>query len=75
MHHIIKGLLSDKLVRKILDPNDKRRQEIRLTPKGKKVIVKAHAARLTFLDSLLAGQPTTRITVTIALLEAMDRKS
>ncbi|MCZ6854295.1 MAG: MarR family transcriptional regulator [Gammaproteobacteria bacterium] len=74
MHHIIKGLLNDKLVRKIPDPTDKRRQEIRLTPKGEKVIVKAHIARLTFLDSLLVGQPTRRITEAIALLEAMDQK-
>ena len=73
MHHVIKGLLNDKLVRKIPDPTDKRRQEIHLTKKGEKVIKKAHAARLTFLDSLLAGQPTRRIQETIALLEAMDR--
>ncbi len=73
MHHIIKGLLNDKLVRKIPDPTDKRRQEIRLTAKGEKVIMKAHAARLAFLDGLLAGQSTRRIEETIALLEAMER--
>ncbi|MCZ6855325.1 MAG: MarR family transcriptional regulator [Gammaproteobacteria bacterium] len=73
MHHVIKGLLNDKLVRKIPDPADKRRQEIHLTIKGEKVIKKAHAARLAFLDSLLAGQPTRRIQETIALLEAMDQ--
>ena len=73
MHHIIKGLLNDKLVRKLPDPTDKRRHEILLTPKGEKVIMKAHAARLAFLEGLLVGQPTKRITETIALLEAMDR--
>ena len=73
MHHIIKGLLSGKLVRKIPDPTDKRRQEIRLTVKGKKVIIKAHAARIAFLDGLLDGQPTRRIEETIALLAAMER--
>ncbi len=74
MHHIIKGLLNDKLVRKLPDPTDKRRQEIRLTPKGEEVIMKAQAARLTFLEMLLVGQPTKRITETIALLEAMEER-
>ncbi len=71
MHHIIKGLLKDKLVRKLPDPTDRRREEIRLTPKGEKVIVQAHGARVTFLESLLAGQPPKRIQEAIALLEAM----
>ena len=74
MHHVIKGLLNNKLVRKVPDPSDKRRQEIHLTAKGRKVILKAHAARVTFLESLLAGQPTRRIQETLTLLEAMAKR-
>ncbi len=74
MHHVIKGLLNDKLVRKVPDPSDKRRQEIHLTGKGRKIILKAQAARVTFLESLLAGQPTRRIQETITLLEAMAKR-
>ena len=72
MHHVVKGLLRDKLARKVPDQTDRRRQEIRLTAKGEKAIRKAHAARLAFLDSLLAGQPVKRVEEAIRLLEAMD---
>jgi DNA-binding MarR family transcriptional regulator len=73
MHHVLKGLVSDKLVRKVPDAADRRRQEVRLTAKGTHVIRKAHAARLQFINSLLAGQPRKRIEEAIALLEAMDK--
>ncbi len=73
MHHVIKGLMQDKLIRKVPDKQDKRRQFINLTAKGRRVIVKAHRARIDFLSALLEGQPRNRIAHGVALLEALDR--
>ncbi len=73
MHHVIKGLMQDKLIRKVPDKRDKRRQFINLTAKGRRVIVKAHRARVDFLSALLEGQPRNRIAQAVALLEALDR--
>ncbi len=73
MHHVVNGLMRDALVRKVPDSNDKRRQIIKLTAKGRRIIVKAHAARLEFLNTLLAGQSQRRIAEAVALLEALDR--
>ncbi len=73
MHHVIKGLMQDKLIRKVPDKQDKRRQFINLTAKGRRVIVKAHRARIDFLNALLEGQPRNRIAHGVALLEALDR--
>ncbi len=72
MHHIVKGLLQDKLIRKVPDKQDKRRQILNLTAKGRRVIVKAQAARVAFLNKLLDGQPRNRIAQALALLEALD---
>ena len=72
MHHIVKGLLQDKLIRKVPDKQDKRRQILNLTPKGRRVIVKAQFARVAFLNKLLDGQPRNRIAKALALLEALD---
>lgn len=73
MHHVIKGLMQDKLIRKVPDKQDKRRQFINLTAKGRRVILKAHRARIDFLSALLKGQPRNRIEHAAALLEALDR--
>ncbi len=72
MHHVVNGLMRDTLVRKVPDTSDKRRQIIKLTAKGRRIIVKAHAARIAFLNTLLAGQSRHRITEAVALLEALD---
>ena len=72
MHHIVKGLLQDKLIRKVPDKQDKRRQILNLTAKGRRVIVKAQLARVAFLNKLLDGQPRNRIAQALALLEALD---
>lgn len=55
MHHIVKGLERDGYTWKSAHPSDARRQIIRLTPKGRAAIRKAHAARIAYLRSLAAG--------------------
>ena len=73
MHHVVKALIQDRLVRKIPDRRDKRRQIIHLTRKGRQAIVKAHQDRIGFLANLLEGQASRRVAEAIALLEALER--
>jgi len=52
MHHVIKGLENDGLVRISTDPADRRRQIISLTSSGRATIERAHQARINYLDKL-----------------------
>ena len=72
MHHIVKGLESDGLVRRAQDAEDGRRQRIELTRKGRNAIEKAHRARLEFLEELAQGVTIADLATTVRCLEALD---
>lgn len=53
MHHVVKGLVNDGMARTRVDRGDRRRRLIVLTPAGRRVIEKAHRARIDYLSSLV----------------------
>ena len=75
MHHVVKGLESDGLVRRVQDAEDGRRQRIELTRKGRAAIVKAHRARLEFLEGLTGEVAVADLATTVRCLEALDARA
>ncbi|MBJ38064.1 MAG: hypothetical protein CMD83_06335 [Gammaproteobacteria bacterium] len=56
MHHVVAGLEGDRLVTRTTDPADARRHIVTLTRKGRRIITNAQAARINYLEGLLAEQ-------------------
>jgi len=54
MHHVVKGLEGEGLVKIQADDGDARRQVIRLTGQGTRLIKTAHTARIAYLRRLAA---------------------
>lgn len=59
MHHVIAGLEGDRMVTRKTDPADARRHIVTLTAKGRRIITNAHAARIDYLQGLLASLAVT----------------
>lgn len=74
MHHVVKGLENDGLVRREPDPEDGRRQRIELTRSGRVAIVKAQRARIEFLERLAGDLAIGDLTTTVRSLEAIDAR-
>ena len=55
MHHVVKGLEGDGLIRRTPDPNDGCREIVALSARGRRTIQKAHRARIDYLAGLAAG--------------------
>jgi DNA-binding MarR family transcriptional regulator len=72
MHHIVNGLENDGLVRRMPDAEDGRRQRVELTREGRAAIVKAHRARLEFLEGLAIDVTLADLATTVRCLEALD---
>ena len=72
MHHIVNGLERDGLVRRMPDAEDGRRQRVELTREGRAAIVKAHRARLEFLEGLAMDVTLADLATTVRCLEALD---
>jgi len=75
MHHVVNGLEADELVRRQADASDGRRQLIRVTKKGKRVIDVAHRARISYLTKLASGLSEADLAATASTLDAMRNES
>ena len=64
MHHVVAGLEREGLILRKLDSKDSRRQQIVLTKRGTATILRAHKARIDFLQSML--QETSRQDLSVA---------
>lgn len=71
MHHVLKGLEADGCVRRSADRKDRRAHVVRLTPRGRALIRKAHAARIEFLESLASGMDAASVEVAARVLGAL----
>lgn len=54
IHHVVQGLLDERLAQKTTDPADRRRSVIEVSAKGRRMMLKARAARLAMLDEWLS---------------------
>jgi DNA-binding MarR family transcriptional regulator len=75
MHHVVKGLERDGLVRRQRDSEDRRRRHIELSRKGRAVIVEAHRARLDFLEALARDVSAVDLATAVRCLEALDTRA
>ncbi len=75
MHHIVKGLESDKLVKRDRDPVDARRQIVTLTGRGRAKIKSAHRARIAYLTELAAGLDPEDLEAAANALDALRNES
>lgn len=75
MHHVVNGLENDGLVRRMPDAEDGRRRRVELTRKGRATIVKAHRARLEFLEGLAVDVTLADLATTVRCLEALDARA
>jgi len=75
MHHVVNGLVADKLVRRQADAEDGRRQLISVTKKGKRVIDVAHGERIAYLAELASRLSEEDLTATANTLDAMRNES
>ncbi len=75
MHHIVKGLEGDGLIRREQDPKDFRRQVLKLTRAGSRAIIGAHAARLAYWKSLTAGIRAEELAAVAAALDLMRKNA
>jgi DNA-binding MarR family transcriptional regulator len=71
MHHVINGLVRDGLATRSTDPDDARRQVIALTPRGRKLITRAHRDRLDYLKGLAGAIPARDLAVTARTLDRL----
>ena len=75
MHHVINGLEADGMVSRKADPDDARRQLIRLTKKGENTINAAHQARIAYLTELASGLSEGDLAIAADTLDAMRNAS
>jgi DNA-binding MarR family transcriptional regulator len=71
MHHVIKGLEKDGLVKRLDDVNDARRQIIRLTRVGVAAIERAHKARIAYLSTLAADLDSEDLALTAKVMDSL----
>ena len=71
MHHVIKGLVKDGLVKRLDDVNDARRQIIRLTSVGVAAIKRAHKARIAYLSTLAADLDSEDLALTAKVMDSL----
>jgi DNA-binding MarR family transcriptional regulator len=55
MHHVVAGLLDSRLAQKSPDPTDGRKYRIEVSPKGRRLMMSARAARLSMIEQGLAS--------------------
>ena len=75
MHHVINGLEEEGLVWRQADPQDGRRQLVRLTTEGRKKIEVAHKARISYFKQLVVGLDMEDLRKTADTLDAMRNES
>ena len=75
MHHVVKGLEGDRLVRRTPHPTDGRREIIALTARGRKTIQKAHQARLDYLARLAKGVDPEDLRSTVRTLDLLRNRA
>jgi DNA-binding MarR family transcriptional regulator len=71
MHHVVKGLENEGLVRRTADDGDARRQVIRLTRRGSRLIQSAHGARIAYLQRLAADLDPVELATTAKVLDQL----
>lgn len=71
MHHVVKGLEKDGLLRREQDPHDGRTQVLHLTGRGTDTIAGAHAARINYLAALSSRIPATQLKVAAQVLDQL----
>ena len=75
MHHVVNGLEADKLIDRKDDPEDGRRQLIRLTREGRKTIDAAHRARIAYLKKLASKLNKDQLVTTANALDTIRNES
>lgn len=75
MHHVLKGLEADGLVRREPDRHDGRRQLVRLTRRGRAAIRTAHQARIAWLAQLATGMDAASLASAARVLDTLRNRA
>ncbi len=65
----LKEMEVEDLIKRTADPRDRRRSFVRLTPKGRRLLMQMHVRGHEFERELVAGIPQDHITIALRVLE------